>query len=69
MKPKRGPITRLKGYGGEVSAYLHRRRQRQSPRVRLHWADGTTKTLEPGSPDAGPLLDLAERLAEQSGRD
>ena len=41
--------------------YLRRRRDAGRERVRLHFDDGSTVTLDDGSPDAQPLLALARR--------
>jgi len=54
----RRPLALLVLLAGPI-LYLLRRRERRRERVHLHYDDGSTVTLEQGSPEAERLLALA----------
>lgn len=64
IKRESGPLARLRLYADEFSSFLHRRRLRRTPYVRVYWPDGSVNTLDPESPEVGPLLAIAEKLID-----
>ena len=66
MKPKQGAVDRIKGFGGEINAYMHRRRNKQKSRVLFHWKDGTTTKTDPELQQAQRLLEKVEQLIKVS---
>jgi hypothetical protein len=66
--PRKPSAPRPRGAVGAIGASLARRKAAREPRVVLTDQGGHPRTLEPGDPVAGPLLDAAERLISASQR-
>ena len=60
--PRRRAITGLALAASVAGAVLFRRRSRRRERVELYFDDGTTLSLDSGSPEASTVLPLARRI-------
>ena len=50
-----------------AGAVLFRRRARRRDRVEVYFEDGSTVSLDDGSPEASTVLPLARRMLETAG--
>jgi hypothetical protein len=62
MARRRLTAALLLAAGSWAGSALYRRRSAVRRRVDLYYGDGSIVSLPDGSPDAGPLLDLAREI-------
>lgn len=61
---QRGPLDAVTGVVGDAAGALRRRREKARPYAKVYAADGSVELLDPGSPDAEGLLEIAASMVD-----
>ena len=61
---QRGPLDAVTGVVGDAAGALRRRRVGRRPYAKLYAPDGQVTVLDPASPDAEALLEIASAMVD-----